>query len=401
MASPLRQLHFILFPFMAPGHMIPLMDIGKLLAREGMMVSIVTTPINAKRFATIVAQAVESGLQMQFIELAFPSEEVGLPSKCENMDMMPSLGSGNKFLKATYMLQEPAQRLLQQLNPKPSCIISDQNLPYTSEIAKVLHIPRISFDVNSPFCLLCWHNLYVNKVLERVTSVTEPFLVPGIPDRVAFTKSQLPDAMADTELDFFEKVVAAEKTNFGLVINTFEGLEAAYVQGLRESRGYKVWCVGPVSLCNRDNLEKVHRGDKPTIDESECLEWLNSQQPGSVVYACFGTLCNLTTPQLIELGMGLEASNRPFIWAIRSGETSKGLQEWIAEDGFEERTKRRGLVIRGWAPQIIILSHAAIGGFLTHCGWNSTLEAIWLACLWLHGRSLGITSLMRSWLWMF
>ncbi|KAG5233909.1 UTP-glucose glucosyltransferase family protein [Salix suchowensis] len=153
-------------------------------------------------------------------------------------------------------------------------------------------------------------------------------------------------------------------------------LEPAYVQEYKRATGGKVWCVGPVSLSNKDDMDKVHRGNKSSIDESECLEWLDSQQPGSVIYVCFGSLCNLTIPQLMELGLGLEESNKPFIWVIRGGEKSRELVNWFEEKGFKERTKGRGLIIQGWAPQVVILSHPAIGSFLTHCGWNSVQESV-------------------------
>ncbi|PWA55613.1 UDP-glucuronosyl/UDP-glucosyltransferase [Artemisia annua] len=76
----------------------------------------------------------------------------------------------------------------------------------------------------------------------------------------------------------------------------------------------------------------------------------------------------------IELALGLELSKVPFIWFIKC--TSEKLERWISEGGYEDRIKDRGLIVRGWAPQVLILSHQAIGGFITHCGWNSTLEAI-------------------------
>ena len=71
----------------------------------------------------------------------------------------------------------------------------------------------------------------------------------------------------------------------------------------------------------------------------------------------------------------MEASNQPFIWVIKDVERTPAVDKWLSE-GFEERVSTRGLVIKGWAPQMVILSHPAIGGFMTHCGWNSTLEAM-------------------------
>ncbi|CAL5350887.1 unnamed protein product [Camellia sinensis] len=106
------------------------------------------------------------------------------------------------------------------------------------------------------------------------------------------------------------------------------------------------------------------------------MKWLDEQEPRSVVYACLGSITLLSLPQLIELGLGLEASKRPFVWVIRSGDKAAEMKKWVEEDGFEERTKGRGLLIRGWAPQILILSRLAVGAFLTHCGWNSTLEGV-------------------------
>ncbi|GLT25760.1 hypothetical protein SLA2020_008690 [Shorea laevis] len=78
----------------------------------------------------------------------------------------------------------------------------------------------------------------------------------------------------------------------------------------------------------------------------------------------------------MELALGLEASNRPFIWVIRAGYESNEFEKWTSKEVFEERTKGRGLLIRGWAPQVLLLSHPAIGGFLTHCGWNSVIEGV-------------------------
>ncbi|KAG0500214.1 hypothetical protein HPP92_000286 [Vanilla planifolia] len=93
-------------------------------------------------------------------------------------------------------------------------------------------------------------------------------------------------------------------------------------------------------------------------------------KPCAVLYVCFGSLSILSSEQLREVAQGLEAAGHPFVLVVR-----KSGDEWMPE-GFEDRVKENGLVVRGWAPQIEILAHRATAGFMTHCGWNSNLEGI-------------------------
>uniref|UniRef100_A0A453A7S1 Uncharacterized protein n=1 Tax=Aegilops tauschii subsp. strangulata TaxID=200361 RepID=A0A453A7S1_AEGTS len=105
-------------------------------------------------------------------------------------------------------------------------------------------------------------------------------------------------------------------------------------------------------------------------------EWLDAMCTGSVVYASFGSLVRVLHEQLYEVGHGLEDSGRPFLWVVKESEVaaSPEVLEWLP--ALEARTAGRGLVVRGWAPQLAILSHRAVGAFVTHCGWNSLLESV-------------------------
>lgn len=80
----------------------------------------------------------------------------------------------------------------------------------------------------------------------------------------------------------------------------------------------------------------------------------------------------MSAEQMVELAEGLEASQQPFLWVIRP-DGVKGSQTSFLPEGFAERTKQRGLII-SWAPQLQVLGHSSLGGFLTHCGWNSVIE---------------------------
>ncbi|KAF6167744.1 hypothetical protein GIB67_017239 [Kingdonia uniflora] len=285
-----HQLHFILFPLMAQGHLIPMVDIAKLFAQSGVIVTIVATPHNISRFKNIVDRAVESGLPIRILQLRFQCEEVGLPEGCENLDHLPSR----------------------------------------------------------------------DLVRDTITSESDLVVVPGLPDRIGIRAAHLPWSLYTSPTDMKELIDQARKaelTAYGVVVNSFHDLELRYVGEYKKAKGNKVWCLGPVSLCNKEAIDKVDRGKKMSIDEHQCLKWLNSRDPNSVIYVCLGSLCRLITSQFIEIGLGLEASRCPFVWVIRDDERYSDLEKRLSEEQFEERTKDRGLIIRGWAPQVLILMH--------------------------------------------
>ncbi|XP_073015581.1 UDP-glycosyltransferase 73C11-like [Primulina eburnea] len=373
-----EHLNFLLIPFMAPGHVIPMIDMAKVLARHGVNVTIMLTPLNFNRFSSVVNRAAVSGLPIQLLQIRFPSEEAGLPVGCESADTLPSYQLIHNFFVAIKLLLAIVEEKLEEMNPIPSCVICDKHLPWMAEACKKFEIPRVAFDGMSCFTQLVMHNLYVSKIHESVPE-TVPFVVPGLPDEIEFTKLQLPGLFNPGTSDFFEfreQVRLTESQAYGVVVNSFEELENGYVDEFKKIRGGKVWSIGPLSLSIDDNLDRAERGNQASIDAAQCLKWFDSRRPGSVIYACLGSLARLSAPQFLELALGLEASNHPFILVMNAGSESKEIEKWISEEGFEERTRERCLLIRGWAPQVLILSHPAVGGFLTHCGWNSTLESV-------------------------
>ncbi|XP_015165180.1 anthocyanidin 3-O-glucosyltransferase 4-like isoform X2 [Solanum tuberosum] len=334
MAAQKSQLHFVLVPLMSPGHLIPMVDLAKLLAHHGVIVSIISTPLNTIRFKSGIDSSIKSGLQIRVHELKFPAVQVGLPEGCENMDSLPSRDSIRDFFLAASMLQKPFEELFSDLKPSPCCIISGKNMAWTVDSAR-------------------------------------------LPHRIELTKAQLPENLNPGSPDLVDvrnKMVAAESISDGIIVNTFEELELDYVKEFKKIKSGKVWCIGPVSACNKSESEKAARGKNVSLEQNQCIKWLDLQEPNSVVYASLGSICGLTCSQLVELGLGLEASNRPFLWVLRGGEKSKELEKWIEEEKFEERIQGRGFLIKGWSPQILVLSHPSVGAFLTHCGWNSTLE---------------------------
>ncbi|KAK4767299.1 hypothetical protein SAY86_015049 [Trapa natans] len=387
-AAPIRasdRLHFVLIPLMAQGHMIPIFDIARILGRRRITTTIYTTPMNATRFRLTMSRNSDLGLPVRLVEVPFASDEVGLPYGCENLDALPSPDLLRKFHCALEKMQAPVEAHLRDQGPPPSCIISDLAVFWTVEIARKFNVPRLIFNGMSCFSRLVCSNVeeHLRRAPEYYSSLadSEQFEVPGMPIGFKLRKSQLPKifGMLPNLGDFRAKVDEAEKTAQGLIINSFDELEDGCVSLYEKAIGQRIWCIGPVLMCNKTRVDRLNRGNKVASDEADrCIEWLDGMGPGTVVYACLGSLCRLVPAQLMELGKGLEASNRPFIWVVKTAENERTweLEKLLKDYNFEERTRGRGFLIRGWAPQLAILSHRSIGAFLTHCGWNSTLEGL-------------------------
>ncbi|KAL3505134.1 hypothetical protein ACH5RR_034975 [Cinchona calisaya] len=130
----------------------------------------------------------------------------------------------------------------------------------------------------------------------------------------------------------------------------------------------------------RSQLEDPLKGKSDNADRIKGIKESEFRSFGKdlnkVLYVSFGSLTKFSNEQLSEIALVLEASNHPFIWVVRKMENEQEISRFL--DGFEERMKKdkKGLIIRGWAPQLMILNHPAVGGFMTHCGWNSTMEAM-------------------------
>ena len=175
-------------------------------------------------------------------------------------------------------------------------------------------------------------------------------------------------------LDFLPGECQRAQKASAIIFNTFDNLEHDVLEAF-SSILPPVYSIGPLHLLIKDvtNKELDSIGSNLWKEEPECLEWLNSKEPKSVVYVNFGSITVMTSEQMIEFAWGLANSKMPFLWVIRpdlvAGENA------VLPLEFLEETKNRGL-LSSWCPQEEVLSHSSIGGFLTHNGWNSTLESV-------------------------
>ncbi|KDP33279.1 hypothetical protein JCGZ_13066 [Jatropha curcas] len=182
------------------------------------------------------------------------------------------------------------------------------------------------------------------------------------------------------------------KESIALMINTCDDLERPFIDYLANEVGKPVCGVGPLlpELYWKSAGSLVRDGEirsnrKSNVTEDEVISWLDSKPKKSVLYVSFGSELGPTMEEYPHLANALEEWTGPFIWVIQPGSGRPGpprqlsgsdVEEGYFPSGLQEKVGERGLIIRGWAPQLLILSHPSTGGFLSHCGWNSTAEAI-------------------------
>ncbi|XP_016514126.1 nuatigenin 3-beta-glucosyltransferase-like [Nicotiana tabacum] len=385
--------HVVFLPYTMNSHITPIVHIARLFAfYGGLKITIIATPKNALLFQSSVDKdCLELGSEISVKTVKFPADEVDLPEGVENIIASPSMEIVGKVCYGFTLLQKPMEQLIRQLNPQ--CIVSDMFFPWTVDLAEELKIPRYSFQPATFIHQCAWHFLKGYTPHMKVASDSERFLIPGLPHEIKMKRSEIEDFLIE-ETDFSLMVnenLEAELRSYGIIHNTCSELEPGYAEVYKKVRGRKGWHIGPLSLFI-NNLECVkiskeisnsNSSTDPWKGYSDCLNWLEKQEHNSVLYVNFGSMVRFPNDQLSEIALALEAANCPFIWVVREQEKNQedgenGHFNWWP-NGFKENIvekNKMGLIIQGWAPQVLILKHRSIGGFLTHCGWNSILEAL-------------------------
>ncbi|PSS04143.1 Scopoletin glucosyltransferase [Actinidia chinensis var. chinensis] len=378
-SSPSRPLELFFIPFFSPGHMIPLCEMARLFAVAGHRVTVITTPSNAALIHKTTTTTISSGGDISVHAIPFPAKEVGLPSGLENFFDAKDFNTATRLHAGMTLLSRDMEKFIAAR--RPDCVVSDMFHPWTAAASGRLRIPRLVFHATCIFAM-CLKDAVRSPDSPhlRVDSDYEPFVITGLPDPITMTRSQLPDYVRTPNgyTQMMEEWREAEMKSYGVLVNNFYELDSAYTEHYKKIMGHKIFHVGPTAMIHQNNGEKVERGQKTVVGEHECLSFLDSKKPNSVLYICFGSACIFPNDQLMEIACGVEASTHQFIWVVfgkDNEESAEEKEEWLPK-GFEERTKERGMIVKGWAPQVLILDHPSIGGFLTHCGWNSVIEGV-------------------------
>ncbi|KAK1410493.1 hypothetical protein QVD17_37030 [Tagetes erecta] len=377
--------HAVCVPFPAQGHINPILKLAKILHSKGFHITFVNTEFNHQRLLK------SQGFDSLNCHQSFRFETIpdGLPPS-ENLDATQDIPSLCKSTSETCL--EPFKALLYKLNdstttPPVSCIVSDGGMSFTLDAADELGIPIVLFWTASACAVLAYahYTTFLQKgivPLKDAADLTNGYLdivVDCIPSMKGMRLKDMPTLLRVTDandilFNFSIQIITRAKRASAIIINTFDELEYDVLKEL-SSIYPLVYPIGPLHAITNsmENKDLKTLGSSLWKEETKCIEWLDSKQPNSVIYVNFGSIAVMTPQQLVEFSWGLANSNQSFLWVIRPDLVSGDSR--ILEPEFLESTKNTGLLAE-WCPQEKVLNHPSVGGFLTHSGWNSTLESI-------------------------
>lgn len=367
--------HILVFPYPAQGHMIPLLDLTHQLALRNLTITILVTPKNLHYLKPLVMKHP----CIQPLVLPFP-ETTLIPDGVENVSDLPP--GGFKFMISTLVdLYDPIVNWFRNHPSPPVAIVSDMFLGWTNRLAGELKILRFVFSPSGVLGLSVIYNLWRHMPKRNESTDDSQVItfseIPNCPCYSWWKLSPLFRSYVEGEAQS-EVLRSSNQGNiesYGLIFNSFTELERVYLDYIKKFLGHdRVWAVGPLLPPEE---ERARRGGSSEILASEIRSWLDRFEDQKVVYVCFGSQAVLTNKQMEMLALGLEKSGVQFLWSYK--EPTKGHikgEYGMIPSGFQDRVGGRGLIVKGWAPQVTILSHPAVGAFLTHCGWNSVLESI-------------------------
>ncbi|GMP82930.1 hypothetical protein CsSME_00037032 [Camellia sinensis var. sinensis] len=350
--------HVIVIPYPSQGHINPLLQFAKRLSSKGIKATFATTPYTLSSISAppIALESISDGF------------DHGGFSQARNTDVyLKSFKThGSKTLS----------QLIEKYNSSSTpidCVIYDSFFPWALDVAKQHGVFGAPFFTNSVAVCAVFCRIHLGVLGLPVMREELPLVVPGLPplsfdDLPSFLKApESYPAYLAMKLNQYSNLDEAD----WVFCNSFEELEGEAAKGASELWSAKL--IGP--MVPSAHLDGRIEGDngygaslwKPLSEE--CTKWLKMKAYKSVVYVSFGSMVSLTNEQMEEIAWGLKGSNLDFIWVVRDSELNK------LPSKFVDSTADKGLIVT-WCNQLDMLAHQSIGCFVTHSGWNSTLEGL-------------------------
>ncbi|THG13782.1 beta-D-glucosyl crocetin beta-1,6-glucosyltransferase-like [Camellia sinensis] len=410
MACEQRKIKVFMFPWLAHGHISPFLELAMTLSSRNFMVYLCSTVVNLSCINRRLTEKDANSIQL--VELHVPTLP-GLPPNCHTTKnlpphLMPTLKKAFDWSSHNF------SKMLKTL--KPDLLIYDTIQPWAPIIASKHDIPAVVFISTSAtmtsYMFDRYHNpgtdfpfpeIYLNdyeddkfihliqssenfykkknrffetlkesssiilikssreiegKYIDHLSLLAEKKIVPVGP----LVQASVND---DEHLHITDWLETLKESASIILIKSSREIEGKYIDHLSLLAEKKIVPVGPLVQASVNDDEHLHITD-----------WLNKKDRGSTVFVSFGSEYFLTKVEMEEMAHGLELSNVNFIWVVRFPVGQKTRVEEALPKGFLERVGGRGLIIQGWAPQVKILENPNVGGFVSHCGWSSVMEAI-------------------------
>ncbi|MCL7048150.1 hypothetical protein MKW94_029894 [Papaver nudicaule] len=362
----------VLVPLPAQGHLNQLMHLSRLISERGIPVHVVGSPTHNRQAKNRVHGWDPSTISnIHFHDFPLPS----FPTPPPDPD------ASNKWpshllptFEAAINLREPLAELLHSLS-------------VTANRVAVVHDSLMNFAAKEASCIPNGESYCFNSCSAIFTLLYqwEDLGRPSIPDIESLNEPLLSLPNEDIVTDDFRNFILQHKESaqfdVGKLYNTCRPIEGKFVDLLGQEpfigENMKQWAIGPL---NPIAFDFNSMGGKSS--RHKCLEWLDAQPNNSVLYVSFGTMTSVSDKQIKEIAFGLEKCEQRFVWVLRDADRGDlySNQDQVRRidlpEGYEERVKGVGMIVRDWAPQLGILAHPSTGGFLSHCGWNSCMESI-------------------------
>ncbi|XP_019175395.1 PREDICTED: UDP-glycosyltransferase 74E2-like isoform X3 [Ipomoea nil] len=341
----------IAVPYPFQGHLNPMLQFCSSLSARGVRVTLVLTHR--------VAKSMPQSQPVHAVELISDGTDVGdSPRNYEEITRLPAAVS------------EGVAAIIEKQKKAAKVLVHDAMMPWLLEVGRAggLRVAPL-FTQPASLCAIYWHMLRgdVVELQQPITAASDCRLrLPSLPEmelRDVASIFQFPDnAKQIAELIFCQASNLPKADCF--LINTFYSLEEQVVKWMADI--WSVKTVGPlVPILHKDRIDLFE------LDGESYVQWLDIREPKSVVYVSFGSVVVMSEEQMEEIAWGLAQSNKYFIWVVRESELVK-----LPKD-FKLKTSEKGIIVK-WCPQVEVLSHEAVACFMTHCGWNSILEALCL-----------------------
>ncbi|KAL5709985.1 7-deoxyloganetin glucosyltransferase [Ranunculus cassubicifolius] len=372
--------HALIIPYPLQGHVIPAVHLAIKLASKGFTITFVNTQfihhqISKSQPDTTEDYDIFSVARKSGLDIHYHTVSDGMPLAFDR-----SLNHDEFMASLLHVFWAHVDDLVQNIiaaesTPPLRCLIADTFFVWPSSIAKKFNLVNVSFWTEPALVFTLYYHMNLLRKNghfgfhdNREDTIDYIPGVAGIEPKDLMSYLQATDTSTIVHKIIFKAFEDVKKADY-VIGNTIEELEQDIISALQVEKPF--YSIGPI-FPSGFTKSSVATSLWP---ESDCTNWLDTKPHGSVLYVSFGSYAHVSKNDLTEIAHGILLSNVNFVWVLRPDIVSSDDAHPLPA-GFTKECEGRGMVLP-WCTQIEVLSHPAVGGFLTHCGWNSILESVW------------------------